>query len=240
LEIQSEAQSTTEKGMETKGAKRRKTEQIWRPKEQKDKIVRMGQEEPPKNPISLIKEVCREKLQWLNKSHVCESDEPRDVDCLYSAMANGIIEAATLRDMGLYRFLLTLDEEQDLLEMLNHGDDWLSNWFVEVRRWRDDICYSRRTWIEVLGLPSHAWCRDNFRKIEDQWGDLICLDTNTANNLSFACARLLIDTAAMRTIDSEIIFSVEDEGLRDWIKESKGYFGSLHSRRSPRHCSDDS
>lgn len=128
-----------------------------------------------------------------------------------------------MRDMGLYRFLLTFDKEEDLLEMLDHGDDWLSNWFVEVRRWRrDDICYSRRTWIELLGPPSHAWCRDNFRKIADQWGDLICLDTNTANNLSLACARLLIDTTAMRTIDNEIIFSVEDESLSVWTEESKG------------------
>ena len=77
---------------------------------------------------------------------------------------------------------------------LSIGKELLLEHFVEIRWSEKEICETRRVWIECLGIPHHKWTIDNIRKIGEEWGSVVCLDSKTKMGESLCSTKILIDT----------------------------------------------
>jgi len=100
----------------------------------------------------------------------------------------------------------------------NHEE--LDLWFVSVKKWdKYDYCEMRRVWSEIFGVPPHVWTWDNFKKVTDIWGRIICLGESIARTDSFDSMKVLIDTDRFYTIEAYVILSIEDSGYRLKMKE---------------------
>ena len=83
----------------------------------------------------------------------------------------------------------------------------LDLWLSDIKKWRVyEACESRRVWLEVFGIPSHAWCWENFKKIGDLWGTLICLGKPIPHTDSFESMKILITLDAFHTIEQGLLF----------------------------------
>jgi len=71
----------------------------------------------------------------------------------------------------------------------------------------------------VIGIPPHGWKWQNFRKIAELWGHLICLGRSIEKTDTFETMTILIQTDILRRIEDEIIFHIEDLGFRIVVKE---------------------
>ncbi|CAI8603272.1 unnamed protein product [Vicia faba] len=78
--------------------------------------------------------------------------------------------------------LLEETEEGIIEELTGERDEWWKQWFLEVRRWREeDVDEGRTMWIRIYGVPAHAWNCDFFMSLANQLGSFICIDENTSN-----------------------------------------------------------
>ncbi|PSS08274.1 Endonuclease [Actinidia chinensis var. chinensis] len=60
---------------------------------------------------------------------------------------------------------------------------------------------SRVVWLNCTGIPLEAWCFSTFKSIGSQWGNVLTLDRETSNRVSFDKGRILIETEYNFEID---------------------------------------
>jgi len=94
-----------------------------------------------------------EFVEWLKRSIVCTSHEPRDIQTLSSVGSLRL----KIYSISKFKFLLTFSNEEQMEEVLpNHQE--LNQWFVEFQRWNKyEHCETRRVWLEIFGIPPHGW-----------------------------------------------------------------------------------
>lgn len=74
-------------------------------------------------------------------------------------------------------YLLTASDDEDLRKALEDDAKGLSKWFVDLRPW--DLGFSvreRSVWLNVSGVPPHAWKEDFFQNLARVVGRFIDLD----------------------------------------------------------------
>ena len=170
-----------------------------------------------------------ENLEWLAKSLTCISDVPRDVEALRIAIQGAFSEKILVRDLGKYKFLLTVDSQEIKEKLKTEGEECLKQWFSSVSDWTEnDICQTRRIWLEMVGIPIHIWSEQNIKQIAGQWGDVLYVETDTSKMASFASAKVVVDTLCMNPIEDEAIIQVETEGYRISVFEAKTEYSIFH------------
>ncbi|MED6186974.1 hypothetical protein PIB30_071988, partial [Stylosanthes scabra] len=107
---------------------------------------------------------CEETKKKLEKSVVGETLNPFIFNELKEAVKRDWDSIVEIKKMGDTKILLTFDTEENLSVAL-HSPMLLNN-FLEVRRWTcGESNLSRRFWIEIVGVPAHAWGLESARKI---------------------------------------------------------------------------
>ena len=170
-----------------------------------------------------------ENIEWLEKSLTCISVVPRDVDALRTAIQEAFPEKILVRDLGKYKFLLTVESLETKERLKTEGEVCLKQWFSSISDWAEhDICQTRRLWLEMVGIPIHIWSEQNIKQIAGQWGDVLYVDQDTSKQASFASAKVVIDTLCMNPIEDEAIIQVENVGYRISVFEAKSEFTIFH------------
>ena len=143
----------------------------WRPKHQSKVTIMSGEFVQQNKTTKVVQlEKVNENLEWLDLSLTCISDFPQDVEVLRSKIQNAFSEKILVRDLGKYKFLLSM-ESKDIKERLKtKGKGSLKQWFSSITKWtEEDVCQSRRLWLEIVGTPIHLWMNitlKNCRKLE--------------------------------------------------------------------------
>ncbi|PWA78181.1 hypothetical protein CTI12_AA216470 [Artemisia annua] len=90
-------------------------------------------------------------------------------------------------------------------KFLNHSG--IQTWFSSLKPWHDDFLVEERlVWLEVEGVPIHAWDKAIFRSICNKWGDMLFSDdSDTSNPLS---KRLCIKSKHSQLIFATIFVTV--------------------------------
>ena len=197
---------------------------IWRkcsdPQKQtpEAKQARFSQEDTADSFV-LQGEVNSEFLDWLQRSLICTSEEPRDLGTLTSALISGFGECTKVCSLSSHKFIVTLPSVARMEELLcNHEE--LDQWFVHIKKWdKSDFCESRRVWLEIFGVPPHGWIWENFHGIAKIWGSLVSLGKSIARTDSFNSMKVLIDTGILTSIEGDVILHLEDQGYRIKVKE---------------------
>ncbi|KAJ8434651.1 hypothetical protein Cgig2_034085 [Carnegiea gigantea] len=117
-------------------------------------------------------------------------------------------------------FMDWLSRSLDRMEEVLSNHEELDLWFISVKKWEKfDYCETRRVWIEIFRVPPHRWTWDNFKKVTDIWGRIVCLGKSIARIDFFDSMKVLIDTDRFYIREADVIPSIEDSGYRLKIKE---------------------
>ncbi|KAJ8429203.1 hypothetical protein Cgig2_032989 [Carnegiea gigantea] len=178
--------------------------------------------------IALEGTLNEEFTEWLARSLVCTTEEPRDLATLASVIDSGFGLCSKICALSSLKFILTFPTMAQMEESLNNHEE-LDIWFNNIKRWSiDDSCETRRVWVEVFGVPPCGWCWENFDKIASLWGRLITLGKAISRTDSFEPMKMLIVTDVFNRIDQDVILNLRDGGYRERTKtvsfSQNGYF----------------
>ncbi|GJT70617.1 RNA-directed DNA polymerase, eukaryota [Tanacetum coccineum] len=114
----------------------------------------------------------------------------------------------------------------------------VASWFVRLCNAQNDFVASDRiVWVDIEGVPLHAWSHATFHKIGSQWGEVMELEDG--NEDLFARKRLCIKTKhANNILDS---FKIIVKGKNFQIRAKELFVWSPSFKEVPEvvHCSDD-
>jgi len=174
-------------------------------------------------------EIIEENFQWLERSLTCCSESPRDVESLKSWVTENFKEKIEVRDLGHFKFLLTMESKELKNWLKIEGKERLEKWFYSINDWSEsDVCQTRRIWLEFVGLPLQFWSEDNIRRLAANWGDVVLVEKETSTLESGASAKVLIDTLSMQQIEEEVIIQDENKGFKVFVFEAKMEFSIFH------------
>ena len=146
--------------------------------------------------------------EWLERSLVCTSKEPRDLATLSSAICDGFGQCSKICALSSFKFVLSFPTMEAMEEALSHQEE-LQQWFVDVKKWGvEDCCDTRKVYLDIIGVPPHGWKWENFKQIAELWGQFICLGKSSSITESFEVMRVLIARECLRRIESEILLTV--------------------------------
>jgi len=157
--------------------------------------------QPGQSPKVIKVEINQESVEWLERSITCCSEVPRDIESIKRLINDTFEEKIEVRDLGHYKFILTLESKESKDRMKIEGKERLENWFYSISDWNEsDVCQTRRVWIEIVGLPAQFWSESTIRVIAANWGDVVLVENETTTMESMAAAKVLIDTLSMQHI----------------------------------------
>ena len=144
---------------------KRTTRKAWRRKEQnhdwkrkvqnsdglKDPKSLSSNQEKQQNERIMKGELNVEFKEWLNKSLVCTSEEPRDLGALATALISDFGQCTQICPLSKFKTFPSIEQMEEVLG--NH--DELGHWFINAKRW--DECETRRVSIEIFRVPPHGW-----------------------------------------------------------------------------------
>ncbi|KAJ8422483.1 hypothetical protein Cgig2_017611 [Carnegiea gigantea] len=157
------------------GFVRTETQRAWRREEKqplepnnKDTDDRPSQESQLHN-RTLVGEINEDFEEWLCRSLVCTTEEPRDLVTLASAVNNGYGLCSKICALSSFKLILTFPTMEQMEEAFTNHEE-LDLWFSNIKKWSTyDSCESRKVWLEVFGVPPRGWCWENFNKIASLW-----------------------------------------------------------------------
>ncbi|KAK7268348.1 hypothetical protein RIF29_21046 [Crotalaria pallida] len=134
-----------------------------------------------------------ENTAWLNRSLIVETKKPFNRKDLLLLMVNPWPTICMIRDLGSFKFIVTFRSYDDREEALKKDyEEAMVNYIRRVRKWTPDvICERRRVWLEIFGIPPHAWNKENFEHITDRIGTIVELDPDTEEGLSMESAKII-------------------------------------------------
>ena len=182
-------------------------------------------------------EAVQENLEWLGRSLICCSEVPRDIDSLRRSINEAFQEQILVRDLGHFKFLLTMDSKESKDRLKIEGKGRLEQWFYSFSDWvESDVCQTRRIWLEIVGLPIQLWSEFNIKSIAANWGDVVMVEKESTTLESLASAKVLIDTLSMHQIEEEAIIQVEDKGFKVFVFEAKTEVTIFHIGSLDEDC----
>lgn len=175
----------------------------------------------------LKSEICRENLEWLGRSLVCSTDTPSYLCAIASSLNVGFPLCTKVCALSNFKFILTFQSIQEMEDILEQPLE-LEQWFSSIKKWDIyDISDSRRTWVEVFGIPPYGWKWENFKKIAEMWGTFVCLGSDIEKPESFESMMILIDTNQFNNIEGGFELDLEDCGYRVKAREVKHVYKTL-------------
>ena len=113
------------------------------------KRVRLSQEGPQESYI-LKGEVNSDFTEWLSRSLVYTSEEPRDLGALSTALVSGFGECTKICTLSSFKFILTMPTQERMDELLSNHEE-LDLWFVSVKKWdKCDFCKQEEFGLRFL------------------------------------------------------------------------------------------
>ena len=169
-------------------------------------------------------EVNRNIIKELERSVIGEAMCPLNSEEVKKLIHSKIHSVEKVREIGLFKSLITFHNKQGMLQALEGEDNILGGIFDEVRPWTsEEVCQTRRVWIECFGIPLHAWSLENLKKIGEQWGTVVGFDNETEQQLTFSSAKILLDTCCFQFIKGFINVHVKEMYGEDKLKDPLFY-----------------
>ncbi|KAL4385330.1 hypothetical protein GQ457_15G029650 [Hibiscus cannabinus] len=106
-------------------------------------------------------------------------------------------------------FLLEIEDKQMYNSLKETGWSILQEIFTEICPWSESFRTPERTvWIELNGVPPHCWNHQTFKRIAEQWGELIFLGENALQSSGLESMTMVISTKQWERIESIIDLEV--------------------------------
>ncbi|KAL4393668.1 hypothetical protein AHAS_Ahas02G0075000 [Arachis hypogaea] len=193
------------------------------------KMVRQISDEPIKGQSSngwtkkIEVPISSENVVWLQRSIVGGTKKAIDFNSLQQKIHRDWPGVTQVRELGAYKAMITFDSVLRAEEAYTFQMNELLKMFYMVWRWDEtEKSESRRVWIECYGVPIHAWSRNTFHKIGEQWGKVVKCDKLMESGISFSAGRVLIDTCTFDMINEWIHVTIGTSGFDVLVREVGG------------------
>ncbi|KAL4356654.1 hypothetical protein AHAS_Ahas09G0108300 [Arachis hypogaea] len=158
-----------------------------------EQVVRQKSDEPVKGQSSngwtkkIEVPVASENVVWLQRSIVGGTKTAIDFNSLQQKIHRDWPGVTQVRELGAYKAIITFDSVLSAEEAYTFRMNELLKLFYMVWKWDEtEKNESRRVWLEYYGVPIHAWSRNTFHRIGEQWGKVVECDKLTESGNSFS------------------------------------------------------
>jgi hypothetical protein len=124
--------------------------------------------------------------------------------------------------MGGNMVLLSCPNAGEMDEAWKCNKQWWENCFLKVIPWRPRLVSEcRETWIQVFGIPLHAWEEGTFKMVAGRFGVFLDFDEATASKQRLDVARIKLRTVWRGLIDTVLQLKVMGELFDVWVVEER-------------------
>ncbi|GJW30926.1 RNA-directed DNA polymerase, eukaryota [Tanacetum coccineum] len=132
--------------------------------------------------------------------------------------------------------MIELESAKTKLNLMNHVG--VASWFRSLCNAQSDfVAKERIVWVDIEGVPLHAWSRSTFFKIGSKWGDVLELEDD--HDDLFARKRLCIKTKHEENILESFKIIVKGKVFCVRAKELFVWNPTFKDIPEAVHCSDD-
>ncbi|GJV21031.1 RNA-directed DNA polymerase, eukaryota [Tanacetum coccineum] len=132
--------------------------------------------------------------------------------------------------------MIELESAKTKLNLMNHVG--VASWFRSLYNAQSDfVAKERIVWVDIKGVPLHAWSRSTFFKIGSKWGDVLELEDD--HDDLFARKRLCIKTKHEENILESFKIIVKGKVFCVRAKELFVWNPTFKDIPEAVHCSDD-
>ncbi|KAK2413385.1 zinc finger CCCH domain-containing protein [Trifolium repens] len=124
--------------------------------------------------------------------------------------------------MGGNMVLLHCACDGELMEVMKANKEWWDNTFTKVIPWKPNlVSESRETWIQLYGIPLHAWEEGTFKMVAGRLGVFMDFDEATVAKHRLDVARVKLRTVRRGMIDTVIQLKVQGTRFDVWVVEER-------------------
>ncbi|WJX90651.1 hypothetical protein P8452_72524 [Trifolium repens] len=171
---------------------------------------------------SLEVEVVPEVMNSLEGSFVGRLGEGVEVRALQTKLWLSGLLSITVVVMGGDLVLISNSSGDEVRgPITNKG--WWGGLLFDIKRWTPNMVYSKREiWVEMFGVPLHAWGETTFRSLANRCGRFLAVDTPTSNRTRLDVARVKLEAPLSGLIDFTFKLLVQGAGYCVRVVEERG------------------
>ncbi|KAJ4834496.1 hypothetical protein Tsubulata_021021 [Turnera subulata] len=116
----------------------------------------------------------------------------QDITTSFGSITNLAVDVKML---GGNYVLVFFESREALLSCLKHKEAWKEECFLFIKEWEVGDCATQREcWLNIHGVPPHAWCDDFFSMIAIHFGTLVKSLNPLSSSNHLDVARIQITT----------------------------------------------
>ncbi|KAL7232299.1 hypothetical protein ACSBR2_010342 [Camellia fascicularis] len=135
------------------------------------------------------------------------------------------IKQVLVRDGGGRDVLISFKSKEERKANLETIKQWFQDWSEEIVEWEPERVRvkERMVWLCCYGIPWNLWKRATLNRIGKLWGEVICIEGDLCNPVSFECAKIQIVTRCIEPINQAI--NLECKGTLHSVRVWEQYPG---------------
>jgi hypothetical protein len=171
---------------------------------------------------SLEVEVVPEVMYSLEGSYVGRLGEGVEVRALQTKLWLSGLLSITVVVMGGDLVLISNNSGDEVRGPITKKG-WWGGLLFDIKRWTPNMVYSKREiWVEVFGVPLHAWGESTFRSLANRCGRFLAVDIPTRNRSRLDVARVKLEVPLSGLIDFTFKLLVQGAGYNVRVVEERG------------------
>jgi hypothetical protein len=132
--------------------------------------------------------------------------------------------------MGGNMVLLQSPCEGELQEVMKINKLWWDQCFLKIIPWQPKLLSeSRDIWIQLYGIPIHAWEEGSFKMVAGRFGVFLDFDEATVAKHRLDVARVKLRTVRRGMIDNVVQLKVQGVAYDVWVVEERCSCGEERS-----------
>ncbi|GJS30427.1 RNA-directed DNA polymerase, eukaryota [Tanacetum coccineum] len=189
----------------------------------------------PSTPVMVIDDACLVSHE-LDNFVMGEVRQFASINNLHKVLSTEGFANVQLAYLGGFWVMIKLHSPKAKLKFLNHKG--VASWFSHLCDAQQDfVAHDRIVWVDIEGVPLHAWTRNTFLKIGSKWGEVMEVDDE--NDDLFARKRLCIRTKHPSNILDSFKIIVKGKTFNIRAKELFVWSPSFSDAHEGSQCSDD-
>jgi hypothetical protein len=161
-------------------------------------------------------------IRVLKNSKVGFFKETMDYQTFYDRLVMEGQHEVTATFMGGNMVLLQCPCEGELEEVMKFNSGWWDQCFSKILPWKPNfVSESREIWIQIYGIPLHAWEEGSFKMVAGRFGVFVDFDEATVAKQRLDVARVKLRTVRRGMIDTVLQLKVQGSSFDVWVVEER-------------------
>ncbi|GAB2279650.1 hypothetical protein Dimus_014294 [Dionaea muscipula] len=163
---------------------------------------------------------------WLYRSAIATFGDYRYPEAMFDSFMEEKEEDVLVRRMRRSKVLLTFPSETRMNVFIEDHNNGGKPMFVIVKPWSvsEEYTFGREVWISCYGVPVHAWNVGTFTAIGQLWGEVLCIEKDTAKCVRCNVGKVKVYTQSALTINGQMNLMVGRKSFQIRVSEEQSVF----------------